>query len=168
MPGTRRTRSRRSVGPLTVLVLARWASLQADLDPGCAHPLLRLPHAVVPVVEDRGAEDGVGAALLDGVDEMVQGAGATRRDHRDVHGIGHRPGELELVAALRAVAVHAREQDLPRPALHALACPLDGVAPHGRAATVDVDAVVREGAGGPRTGAMRIRSVLLAPRVDRQ
>ena len=37
--------------------------LEPHRDPGVAHALLRLAHAVLPVVEDRGAEHGVGASL---------------------------------------------------------------------------------------------------------
>jgi len=41
-----------------------------------AHPFLRLAHGVVTVVEDRGAQDGVGAALVDGIHEVVEGSSA--------------------------------------------------------------------------------------------
>ena len=51
--------------------------------------------------------------------------GAARGDHRDLDRVGHRAGQLQVVAVLGAVAVHAGEQDLPRAALGALARPLD-------------------------------------------
>ena len=77
-----------------------------------------------------------------------------------VHRVGHRARQLQLVAVLGAVAVHARQQDLPRPALDALARPLDRVAPDRAPAALHVDAV---GAVRPR-GARRSP----APRTGRR
>src|ERR671910_756394 len=82
--------------------------------------LLRLPHAVVAVVEDRGAEDGVGAAAADRVAEVGELAGAAGGDHRHPDRVGDGPGQLDVVAVVGAVAVHAGQQDLPRAALDRL------------------------------------------------
>ena len=89
---------------------------------------------------------------------MLERAGPARGDHRHVHGVRHRARELQLVAVLGAVAVHAREEDLPRPALDALARPLHGVAAHRRAPAVHVHLVAVPGLArgrrsrAPRTG----------------
>ena len=47
------------------------ARLEPHGDPRGTHALLRLSHAVLPVVEDRRAQDSVGAARLDRVHQMV-------------------------------------------------------------------------------------------------
>ena len=69
---------------------------------------------VAAVVEDRGAQHGIGAATVHRLHQVVQRARTARRDHRHVDGIGDGARELQLVAVLGAVAVHAGEQDLPR------------------------------------------------------
>src|SRR3954447_2915461 len=115
--------------------------LEADRYSSRAHPLLGLADAVLAVMEDRRAEDGVGAAPLDRVHQVVERPRAAGGDNRHVHGVGHRPSELQLVAVLGAVAIHAREQDLPRPALGPLARPFDRIPAGRRPAAVDVDPV---------------------------
>src|SRR5829696_2594725 len=146
MPGSRRMRSRSSVsaGAGTAAILL---GLQPDRDAGRAHALLGLANRVPPVVEYRGAEHGVGAARRHGVDEVVERAGAPACYDRHVHRLGDRAGQLQLVAVLGSVAVHAGEQDLPRPPAGSLAGPFDSVAANRGAPAIDVDAVVREGAG---------------------
>ena len=75
---------------------------------------------------------------------MAQLADAARGDHRDRDRVGDRAGELEVVAVGGPVAVHARQQDLPRPALGRLAGPGDGLAAlDQRPAAVDVDVPAR-------------------------
>jgi hypothetical protein len=105
------------------------------------------------VVEDRGAEDGVGVAIGDRLVEVHERAGAAGGDHRHGDRVGDRPRQRDVVAVAGAVAVHAGQQDLPRPQLDALDRPRDGLAPlDPLAAAVDVDAP----------------AVSLALRVDRQ
>ena len=57
-------------------------------------------------MEDRGAQDGIGMTIADSCDEMVQGSHAAAGDDRNRHGIGDPPGEHEIVARLRSIAVH--------------------------------------------------------------
>src|ERR1044072_4018350 len=110
-------------------------------DAGGSEVLLRLPHPVVAVVEDRGAEDGIGMALGDRLAQVLELAGATGGDHRHRDRIGHGSSQLEVIAIRRAVAVHAGQQHLPRPAFGCLDRPGNRVAPlDPLAATVDVDA----------------------------
>ena len=87
----------------------------------------------------RGREHRIGAAFRDGVDEVVQGPGAARGDHRHRHRVGHRAGQRQVVAVLGAVAVHAGEQDLAGAAVRPLARPRDGVEAGGLAPAVGVD-----------------------------
>src|SRR6185437_10582950 len=94
--------------------------------------LLDLGDRVVSVVEDRRAQHRVGARV-DGLREVVELAGAARRDHRHLDRVGHGRGQREVVARVGAVAIHAREQDLPRSASRALAGPGDRFATRGRA-----------------------------------
>src|SRR5215217_4848790 len=63
-----------------------------------------------PVVEDRGAQDGVGPGG-EPVEQVARLAGAARGDHRHVDRLAHGAGEPDVVAVLRPVAVHRREQD---------------------------------------------------------
>ena len=92
-------------------------------------------------MEDRRAQHGVGARLADRLAQVLAAARAARGDHGDVDRVRDRAGQLELVAVLGAVAVHAREEDLPRPPLGPLACPLDRVAPRRHPPAVHVDLV---------------------------
>ncbi len=95
-------------------------------------------------MEDRRGQRGVGAAAREDVGEVIERAGAARRDHRDVDGVGHGGGHLAVEAGPGAVAVHRRQQDLAGAARLGLARPLDGVARRvgGAAADVDREAVV--------------------------
>ena len=69
-----------------------------------------------------------GLARLQRLHQMLELARATRRDHRHANRFADRACERKVIAVVRAVAIHARQQDLPRPALHRLACPLHHVA----------------------------------------
>jgi len=77
---------------------------------------------------------------------MLEAPGATGGDHRDVHHVGDCPRELDVVAVLRAVAIHAGEQDLARPALRPLAGPFDRVlaGPDPAAVEVQLDEAATE------------------------
>src|SRR6266511_1848658 len=79
-------------------------------DAGGREHLLCGPNRVLAEVEDRRGENGVGAALGDPFDQVVERADSAAGDHRDVHGVAHRPGQLEVEAVLGAVAVHRGEQ----------------------------------------------------------
>src|SRR5262245_60147306 len=73
---------------------------------------LRLPDRVLAVMEDRGDQGCIGPTRREPVIEVSERAGATGGDHRDAHPAGDRARQLEVVAELGAVAIHAREQDL--------------------------------------------------------
>ena len=64
------------------------------------------------VVEDAGRQHRVGAADADAVGQVLERADAAGGDHRHRHRVAHRARQLEVEAALGAVAVHAGEQDL--------------------------------------------------------
>src|SRR3954449_5514054 len=114
---------------------------EADGNTVGGQSLLRLPYAVVAVVEDRGAEDGVGVALRDRLAEVRELAGAAGGDHRHADRVGNRLGQLQVVAVVGAVSVHAGQQDLTGAALDRLLGPGDGAAVlHSFAAAVDIDA----------------------------
>ena len=85
---------------------------------------------------------------LDALGEVLERAHAAARDHRHRHRLDDRARELEVEAALRAVAVHAREQDLARAALRHLARPFYGIesARLAPAVRVDLPASRRRGA----------------------
>ena len=112
----------------------------SDRDPGLAEVLLGLPHGVLAVVEDRGAEHRVGAALDDALRQVAELPGPAGGDHRHRDRVGHRAGQLEVVAVRRPVAIHARQQHLPGPALGRLPSPGDRLATLDHGATaIDVD-----------------------------
>src|SRR3954454_12090555 len=100
-PGSPRILRPRSSTPET---LDAW---QAHRDARLAQLLLGLGDRVRAVVEDRRGEHSVGAALVDRLDQVVERARATRGDHWDVDRISNTACQLQLVAVLGAVAVHA-------------------------------------------------------------
>ena len=92
-------------------------------------------------MEDRGAEHGVGVALGDRLGEVLERARPARGDHRNRDRLGHRARQLDVVAVVGAVAVHAGQQHLAGAQLDRLARPGDGLAAvDPLAAAVDVDA----------------------------
>ena len=90
-------------------------------------------------MEDRCRQGGVCTPLNHGRPHVLGLAGAARGDHRDRHRLGDGAGELEVITVPGAVAIHAREQYLPRAPLHALEGPIDGVAAGVVATAVAVD-----------------------------
>jgi hypothetical protein len=119
---------------------------QPHLDARRAHRGLGLRDRVLAVVEDRRGEHRVRPAGLDALDEVLEPADAARRDDRDVHRVGHRARELEVEALLRAVAVHAGQQDLAGAERGDLARPVDDVDAGRRAPAVDDDLPLVDGA----------------------
>ena len=111
----------------------------AGRDPRGGQVRLGLGDPVAAVVEDRGAQRGVGARRA----APRRGGRARRRRPRRSRARAtasdDRARERDVVAVVRAVAVHAREQDLARAALDALARPGDRVAARRRAAAGDED-----------------------------
>ena len=99
---------------------------------GSGQVRLGLGDRVRPVVEDLRAQGRVGArpqriarcSSSPAPPEAITGTPTAPAD---------RAGQREVVAVVRAVAIHARQQDLPRAALDALARPFDHVAPGRRA-----------------------------------
>src|SRR5580765_2399461 len=79
-----------------------WVSSQADRDAVLAEMRLQAADAGFGVVKDRGGERGVGAAGGEDLDEVVEAAGAARRDHRDRHRRRDRCGERAVEAGLGA------------------------------------------------------------------
>ena len=62
------------------------------------------------------ARAALARALGQHLGHVLDGAAAAGGDHRHVHRVRHRAGERQVEAVLRAVAVHAGEQDLARAA----------------------------------------------------
>ena len=69
----------------------------------------------------------------------TDGAGAARGDDRHVDGVGDGARQLDVVAVLRAVGVHTRQEDLTGAERDGLLDPLEAVEARRRAAAVDVD-----------------------------
>ena len=84
-------------------------------------------HAGFRVVKDRGGQGGVGPSVREDVDEVIEGAGAARRDDRNRHGRRHRGVHRAVEAGLRAVAIDRGQQDFTGAAILRLARPLDRV-----------------------------------------
>ena len=119
--------------------------------PRCGEQRLGLGDGVLAEVEDRRRQHGVGTAVEDALDEVLERADAAAGDHRHADGVDHRPRQLEVEPLPCAVAVHRREQDLPGPAAGGLAGPADGVDARRRAPAVEVHL---EPAGGARLASM--------------
>src|SRR6266545_7191574 len=99
----------------------------ADGEAGGGEALLDLGDGELAEVEDAGGQHGVGAGLAGG-DEMVDAAGAAAGDHGDVDGAHHGGDQLQVVAGLLPVGVHAGDQELAGAAAGALLGPGQGVA----------------------------------------
>src|SRR3954454_9797077 len=69
--------------------------------------------AVLPEMEDRGRQHGVGTTRRQTFTQMIEVARAARGDHRDVNGRRYGFQEWQVVAVTSAIAVHTGEQDLP-------------------------------------------------------
>src|SRR5918992_2915431 len=94
---------------------------------------LHLAHGVGPLVEDRGGEHGGGPGG-ERLRQVLRLAGPARCDHRHRHAIRDLGDQVQIVPALRTVAVDARQQHLARAAAHRLADPAQRVEP-GRPAS---------------------------------
>ena len=112
---------------------------------------LHVGDAGIRVVKDRRRQRSVRMAGREDVGEVLEAAGAARRNHGNVHGVGHRGGQLAVEACARAVAVHRRQQDLAGAARFGLARPLHRVARRvgGPASDEDAKAARDVAAGGP-------------------
>src|SRR5436190_4530579 len=78
-------------------------------------------------MEDRGGQDGVGAAVADRGDEVVRTGGAARRDDGNADSLGDRPEQLGVVAGAGAVSVDRGHEQLARAELDEPLGPRDGV-----------------------------------------
>ena len=78
-------------------------------------------------VEQRGRQNCICMSSRESVIEMLHCTGAAGSDHRDIDTIGHRPRQFQIVAVFDAVAIHAGEQNLPRPQIDCLFRPFDGI-----------------------------------------
>ena len=88
---------------------------------------LGLAHRVLAEVEDRRGQQAGRAALGRARAEVLERADPAARDDRHVDRLADRAQQIEVVADLRAVAVHRREQDLARAERARVHRPLDRV-----------------------------------------
>ena len=78
---------------------------------------LHLGNGELAIVEHGGGQGSVRLAGRQAVVEVLQRPDAAGRDHRDAHGLGDGPRQLQVVSFFRSVLVHAGEQDFARPQL---------------------------------------------------
>ena len=99
---------------------------------------LPAPIGVTPEMENRCSESGARRRPSTKPSaQVLERPDAAARDDGDGHRVRHARDELEVVARLGAVAVHAREQDLAGAETRGLDCPRDGVLAGRRASAVD-------------------------------
>ena len=91
---------------------------------------------MLAVMKDAGGQHGVGPPLQHALGQMRQRADAATGDDRDVHRVGNGPRQGHVEAVLRAVAIHAGQQDLAGAQLLHASRPLDCVQPGALAAAV--------------------------------
>src|SRR5918998_2461244 len=96
--------------------------------------------AVLPEMEDRSGQYGIRAAGREPFAQVVQGAGATGGDYRNVDGRGYGLQEWQVVTIAGAVAVHASQQDLSGAATSCFRGPGDDVETAGAPSTVRINA----------------------------
>ena len=85
--------------------------------------------------------------VVETVGDVLDGAGAAGRDHRDVHRVGDGTGDLEVVARRRAVAVDAVDDDLACAEILAAPHPVERVESGRQARAVDEDLVAARDPG---------------------
>src|SRR3982751_3763298 len=90
-------------------------------------------------MEHGRGQHGVRTSLLDALREVLEGTHAPACDHRHADRFRHGAREREVEAALRAIAVHAGEQDFARAAPCHGAGPFYGIDSTRLASAVGVD-----------------------------
>src|SRR2546425_3679925 len=80
---------------------------------------------------------------------MLERARAAGGDDRNRHRSGHGPRELEIVAVLGAVTIHARQENLAGAEPGGLASPFDGVATGRPTTAVGIDLPCSRGSRQP-------------------
>ena len=88
------------------------AATGRTVTPRSASSCFGLGDRVLAEVEDRRRQHGVGAAVDDPLDEVLERADPAAGDHRHADRLADRAGQLEVEAVAGAVAVHRRQQDL--------------------------------------------------------
>ena len=90
-------------------------------------------------MEDARGEHGIRLAVDDALGKVLERADTARSDDRNRDSTCHRARERDIEAILRAIAVHARKQDLAGATPRCLFCPGDGVDACRHASAVQVD-----------------------------
>ena len=88
------------------------------------------------IMEQGGGQNGISLPLQQGLGKMLHAPCAAGGDDRDAHPFGHRGGQLQIVARLGPVAVHAGQQDLTCAELFRPDRPLESVQAGVQAASV--------------------------------
>jgi hypothetical protein len=122
---------------------------------------------VLSVVEDRRGQGSVGSAIDEPATQVVERAHAARRDDGHRHPLGHRAGQLQVVALASSVAIHARQQDLPRSHVDHSRRPVDGIQPGGRSSAMRKDFPLDPPARAPASRVDRHDDGLASPGVGR-
>src|SRR5689334_19183138 len=99
----------------------------------------RLADRVRSIVKDRCSKNRVGSADRERISKVLQPTGSTRGDHgnRDSHRYGS--GQFQIIPLLRAITVHAREENLSGAGIFHGACPFDYIATGCPSATMGKD-----------------------------
>jgi len=84
-------------------------------------------------------ERGFGLPHGDRIDDVVDRSRSAAGDDGNPHGFGNAARERKIVAGLRAVAIHAREQYLTRATSLGFDRPRDRVLARGCSAAIDED-----------------------------
>src|SRR5581483_2291241 len=95
---TKKKRGIRGAPPPGIPPKPRSTVLGAHGDASGSQVFLRLRYGILAEVEDRGGQDGAGAAFGQALVEVLQGADPAAGDDRDGHGLAHRPEEFAVVA----------------------------------------------------------------------
>jgi hypothetical protein len=90
-------------------------TLQIHGDAAVAEVFFHLGDGVILEVGDGGHQDRIGVAVDDGVVEVIERSGSAGGDDGDIDGVGHCLIQFVVVAGLRAVGVHTRQQDFTSP-----------------------------------------------------
>ena len=67
---------------------------------------------ILAVMKNAGGQGGAGTGLGQSGPQVLGTPGPARGDHRNLYGLDHRAGHLQVVAVFGSVGVHAGQDDL--------------------------------------------------------
>src|SRR5690242_10611044 len=78
-------------------------------------------------MKNGSSQHGACGAFGESVVQVVETAGPTRRNHRNLNGVRYSPRQVEVITTPGSVSIHAGEQDLTRAEIRDNPGPFNGI-----------------------------------------